>query len=887
MAFEICNHTSLALMNHIGRSGRVLLTSVVIGVLCTHAVLAQESMPFRNPDLPLDTRVADLVSRLSLEEKAAQMGYEAPAIPRLGIPAYNWWSEALHGVARSGIATVFPQAIGLAATWDTDLMHRVATVTSMEARAKYAESVSEGHRGIYEGLTFFSPNINIFRDPRWGRGQETYGEDPYLTGQLAVQFIRGMQGDDPRYFRTIATAKHYAVHSGPEPERHIFDAVVSERDFRETYLPAFEASVIDGGVFSVMCAYNRVYGDPACGSTLLLSDILRGEWGFPGYVVSDCWALTDFADHHNVTEDETESVAMALRAGTDIACGPEYNSLVDAVHRGLITEDDVDAGLTRLLRARFKLGLFDPPERVPYASITPDANNTPEHHALAKEAAIASMVLLRNEGGVLPLRRGIRKIAVIGPNAEDVEILLGNYNGIPSDPSTPLEGIRSAARTRGIDVVYARGSDVAPGMPALEVVPASAMRDVVGHYYANQRFQGSPFVERQERTVDHEWWRASPAPGMAADSFSVRWTGTLVPSLTGRYALGVRALGGARLFLDDSLLVEFSEMHVVATHTAWADLEQGVARRITVEYSDRRADAAVQLVWGPPIEGLKDRAVEAASGADVAVMFLGLSPRLEGEEMPVQVPGFDGGDRVTLGLPAPQQELLRAVVATGTPTVLVLLNGSALAIPWAADHVPAILEAWYPGQAAGDAIAAVLFGDASPGGRLPVTVYRSVRDLPAFDDYGMAGRTYRYFKGDALFPFGHGLSYATFRYRDLRIPAQVRAGDDVEVSVEVQNAGSVAADEVVQLYVTDLEASVPVPVRSLAGFRRISLQPGEAQRVSFTVSARHLSVIDGAGNRLIEPGSFEISVGGKQPGQHGVGDAATTEVVTGQVEVVR
>ncbi|MGD8279255.1 MAG: glycoside hydrolase family 3 C-terminal domain-containing protein, partial [Gemmatimonadota bacterium] len=814
------------------------------------------------------------------------LGTASPAVPRLGIPAYDYWSEALHGVARAGVATVFPQAIGLAATWDTDLMHRVATAISLEARAKFNETGPDADHGIYEGLTFFSPNINIFRDPRWGRGMETYGEDPYLSGRMAIAFVQGLQGDDPRYLRTVATAKHYAVHSGPEPDRHRFDAVVSERDFRQTYLPAFRAAVGEGGALSVMCAYNAVYGDPACGSSLLLEDILRGEWGFGGYVVSDCGAISDIYRGHRVAANVVAAAAMGVSAGTDLSCGTEYRSLTAAVQAGLLSEAQVDTALARVLRTRFRLGLFDPPARVPFDRIAPAVNDSDEHRALALETARESMVLLKNDG-TLPLRSTVHRIAVIGPDANDVDVLLGNYNGYPSSAVTPLEGVRRAAAARGIDVTWTRGADVAEGIASLETVPSSALADLRADYFANHAFEGTPIATRTESTIDHQWWRRAPLEGMPADSFSVRWTGTLVPPASGRYALGARAMGTARLWLDDSLVVQLNDRHVVLARSASVELQAGTRHSLRLEFSDRRADASVQLVWAPPAPSLQDAAVAAARDADVAVLFLGLSPRLEGEEMRVEVPGFSGGDRVAIDLPAPQQELLRAIVATGTPVVLVLVNGSALAVPWAAQHVPAILEAWYPGQAAGDAIADVLFGDASPAGRLPVTVYASVDDLPPFDDYDMAGRTYRYFTGQALFPFGHGLSYSTFHYSDLRVPERVLVGDSVTVSVEVENAGSMQADEVVQLYVSDVEASVPVPIRTLAGFRRIRLEPGARMRVSFTLAPDAFSLIDDGGRRVVEPGTFEISIGGKQPGQSGLADASTTQVLTARLEVAR
>ena len=824
---------------------------------------------------------------MALGRQAGHTGIPAPAIPRLGIPAYVWWNEALHGVARAGRATVFPQAIGLAATWDKDLMFRVATAISVEARAKHNESLREGSRGIYEGLTFWSPNINIFRDPRWGRGQETYGEDPYLVGQLAIQFVHGMQGNDPHYLRTIATPKHFDVHSGPEPDRHTFNAVVSKHDLSDTYLPQFEAAIVDGGAGSIMCAYNAVYGDPACASTLLLSDILRKQWHFTGYVVSDCGAISDVYEGHHAAPDETHAAAMALAAGTDLACGSEYERLPAAVREGLVSEAAVDTAVARLFRARFRLGMFDPPDRVPYDAIPPDSNDSPAHRALAREAAVKSIVLLKNDGSLLPVKPGVRTIAVIGPNADNLDALVANYHGTPAAPVTPLAGLRAWGAAHGVHVTYARGSDLAPGIPSLSAIPDSVLQGLTARYFANRDFAGAPFAVRQEAALDHQWWRDPPLPGMPAAGFSVRWSGTLVAPDSGRYAIGVRALGKVRLWLDDSLLVDFSERHEPLTQSVWVHFAAGQARSLTVEYADLRPDASIHLVWAPPAPHLLEDAVGAARGADLAVLFLGLSPRLEGEEMRVPAPGFAGGDRVSISLPDPQDQLLQAVVATGTPTVLVLMSGSALAIPWAAEHVPAILEAWYPGEDAGDAIADVLSGAVSPAGRLPITFYRSVDDLPPFTDYAMANRTYRYFHGEALFPFGYGLSYARFRYSDLQLPTQARAGDSVTVAVTVENAGAVTADEVVELYVSAVNPPIPAPIRSLAGFQRVTLAPGERRQVSFRLPGGAFSLVDDAGRRVIEPGTYEIAAGGKQPGQHGLADAATTEVVTGRIELAR
>jgi beta-glucosidase len=849
---------------------------------------------YLNPDLPLDTRVEDLLGRMTLEEKVSQTLYTAAALPRLEIPEYNWWNEALHGVARAGIATVFPQAIGLAATWDTDLMFRVATAISDEARAKHHEFVRRGRRGIYEGLTFWSPNINIFRDPRWGRGMETFGEDPYLTGRLAVEFVRGMQGDDPFYLKTVATPKHYAVHSGPEPDRHTFDAVVNERDLRETYLPAFRAAVVDGGAESVMCAYNAFRGHPACASHELLQQILRDEWGFRGYVVSDCWAITDIYSTHKVVGTAPEAAAMAVAAGTDLNCGVSFDSLGVAVRAGLLAQEELDTAVRRLFRARFRLGMFDPPERVPYADTPYRVNDSPEHRALAVEAARKSIVLLKNEGGLLPLDRALGTIAVIGPNADDVEVLLGNYNGFPADPVTPLRGIREKVST-GTRILHARGTELAEDLAFLETIPTSALRTerggggargLRGEYYANTDLEGVPFTVRTDETLDFQWWGDAPMASLRPGEFSVRWTGAVVPPVTGRYSLGGKGLGRFQVFVNDSLVAEFGSEHEI--NTRWTDfrLQAGEPQEIRVEFRPRREDGAVQLVWARPEPDLQAAALRTAEAADAVVMLMGLSPRLEGEEMRVEVPGFVGGDRVDIGLPAPQRELMEAVVATGKPVVLILLNGSALAVPWAAEQVPAILEAWYPGQAAGTAIADVLFGDYNPAGRLPVTFYRSADQLPPFSDYDMEGRTYRYFRGDPLFPFGHGLSYTSFAYGGFVVPDSVGPGEDVQLSVEVRNTGEVAGEEVVQLYLTDLEASAPVPIRSLQGIHRIFLEPGETRTVSFTLTPRQLSLVDEAWERVVEPGMFEVSVGGKQPGFSGLADAPTTGVVTGRFEVV-
>jgi len=693
---------------------------------------------YQNSRLPLETRVADLVSRLTLGEKIAQTLHAAPAIKRLGVPAYNWWNECLHGVARAGVATVFPQAIGLASTWNVSLLKRVATAISDEARAKHQASLRRGNRDIYTGLTFWTPNINIFRDPRWGRGQETYGEDPYLTSRLGVAFVKGLQGNNPRYLKTVATPKHFAVHSGPENERHRFDARADERDLRETYLPAFQACVQEGKAFSVMGAYNRTNGEPCCASPTLLENILRQEWGFEGYVVSDCGAIDDIYKYHQVVPTAAAAAALAVNAGCDLNCGETYAALLQAVEQGLISEATIERSVTRLFTARFRLGMFDPPEKVPYARTPFTVNDSPKHRGLALRAARESIVLLKNENDFLPLRPDLKSIAVVGPNADDLQVLLGNYNGTPSRAVTPLAGItrKVSAHTQ---VTYAKGCSLA------------------------------------------------------------------------------------------------------------GDSQTGFAE-----------------------------AVALAQAAEVVIACIGLSQRVEGEEGQeegLEAGEVSSGDRTDLNLPGVQEALLQALQATGKPLVVVLINGSAVAVKWANAHATAILEAWYPGEEGGTAIADALFGDYNPGGRLPVTFYASVDQLPPFEDYRMEGRTYRYLKVEPLFPFGYGLSYTKFKYSHFQVkPKQIKPGQGVRLSVDVRNVGRRAGDEVAQFYVSDVAASVPVPVRQLQGFERLHLAAGEKKTVTCTLKPQQMSVINDQGKRVVEPGGFRVTAGGGQPTPGSVGE---------------
>jgi len=813
---------------------------------------------------------------MTLEEKVSQMVHDAPAIERLGIPAYGWWNECLHGVARAGIATVFPQAIGLAATWDVGLMAEVAEAISDEARAKHHEFLRRGVRQLYTGLTMWSPNVNIFRDPRWGRGQETYGEDPYLAAAMGVTFVKGLQGDDTEVFKTVATPKHFAAHSGPESDRHHFDAVVSERDLRETYLPAFEACVKEGKAASVMGAYNRVNGEACCASPTLLQKILRDEWGFEGYVASDCWAINDIFEGHGLVDTPAEASALAVKTGCDLECGCAYPALLEAVERGLIDEADIDRAVTRLFAARFRLGMFDPPGQTRYGQIPFEVNDSPAHRELALRAAQKSIVLLKNEPAdgwnaqrpLLPLPKDLKSIAVIGPDADDLAVLLGNYCGTPSAAVTPLEGIRHKMAS-GAAVYYARGCELAPGVPPLQVVPSACLRPTRGHtghglagtYFRNHRFTDVAFG-RVDPVVDFTWHDASPLGGYGTEPFAATWTGVLIPPISGTYHLGARASSGFSLWLDGRELLDFATHdHETFTRTAPVELHAGRLYDVRLDYINAGRDPKVQLLWAIAGQDHAAAALEAAQKAEVVVMVMGLSPSLEGEEMPVHVEGFAGGDRTKIDLPATQEALLRQIHATGKPVVLVLMGGSALAVNWAQAHVPAILHAWYPGEEGGTAIADVLFGDANPGGRLPVTFYRSVEQLPSFDDYDMAGRTYRYMTEEPLYPFGFGKSYTAFEYSDLQVsPSRMGSGGAVQVAVDVLNAGEVAGDEVVQLYISYKDSAVSRPVKELKGFERITLAAGERRVVTFTLSASQLRYW-GVDGWVLEPGMVEVQVG--------------------------
>lgn len=843
----------------------LLVAILLLTVACT----SDNSPRYLNTNLSIEKRVDDLVARMTLEEKASQMSFASEAIDRLGIPEYNWWNECLHGVARSGRATVFPQAIGLAATWDRSMVYEMADVTSTEARAKYNDFQSKGKRGIYQGLTFWSPNINIFRDPRWGRGMETYGEDPYLTGEIGTQFIKGLQGDDPDYFKVIATSKHYAVHSGPEPQRHSFNAIVGDRDFRDTYFPAFRKTIEEGKAYSVMCAYNAYMGEPCCGSDVLLEQLLRDELGFEGYVVSDCGAIRDFFRGHNIVETAAEASAIAVMAGNDLNCGHAYDSLVAAVKQGLIAEADLDVSVKRLMTARMKLGMFDPPEDVPWSDLDVQIVASAKHNRVALETARKSMVLLKNEDNTLPLSKEIDKIAVIGPNAADIEVMCGNYNGTPVDPVTPLQGIID--KSEGVSTVrYARGCAHAEGLPFLEAIPSRYLfatedlkeNGLTASYYNNKNAEGEPVIEDIDKNVDFYWWDMSPYENLQDDRFSVTWTGYLVPEKSGRYAVG----GEGKYFhliIDGQPVASNRSVHRPSKKYGYIDLKAGQPYEIKLMMWDNQGDAMCRLIWESPQQNLQKQALETVHWADQVIMFMGLSPRLEGEEMKVEVEGFNGGDRTSLHLPEVQRQLIQQVVATGKPVVLVLLNGSAVSINWENENVPAILEAWYPGEAAGTAIADVLFGDYNPAGRLPVTFYRSVEDLPPFDDYNMDGKTYRYFDGDVLYPFGYGLSYSTFVYNNLSLDKNsITAGESVTVSVDVTNTSEVDGEEVVQFYIHETDTPDSRPLLDLRGFERVTINAGETKTISVELSEHELAYYDLEKDAYtLDPGRIEVFAG--------------------------
>jgi len=766
---------------------------------------------------------------MTLEEKASQLVNHSRAIPRLGVPAYDWWSEALHGVAANG-TTEFPEPIGLAATFDSAGIHDMAEDIGVEGRIKHAEDVQAGHSSTFEGLDFWAPNVNIFRDPRWGRGQETYGEDPFLTGRMAVAYVTGMQGTDPHYYRAISTPKHFAVHSGPEPTRHLADVDVSKHDMEDTYLPAFRAAVVEGHAGSVMCAYNAVNGEPACANQFLLQHTLRGAWHFSGYVVSDCGAVHDIFEGHHYRSSQPQASAVSLIRGMDNECitfgnvvgHDDYQPYVDAVRNGYLPQKAIDTALIRLFTARMRLGIFDPPAMVPYGRIAKSELDSPAHRQLALKLAEESMVLLKNDG-VLPLK-GARHIVVVGPLADQTDVLLGNYHGTPTHIVSVLEGMRAAFP--GAQISY---------------VP------------------GTQFLSNEGQPVPAEMLKA----------------GYLTAAETGDYRIGVTSGSTARISVAGRMIAQTYG----GTSLGRVHLEKNVPAKLEVS-----APPEARLFWHRVNDVPDPAAVAAASKADVVVAVVGITSALEGEEMPVSEPGFEGGDRTSLDIPEPEETLVRAVAATGKPLVVVLMNGSALAARWEKQHANAILESWYSGEEGGAAIANTLAGTNNPAGRLPVTFYEDVNQLPKFEDYSMKGRTYRYFKGAPLWPFGYGLSFTTFSYSGLTLPrAPIKEGEPIKASVRVTNSGKIAGDEVVQLYLSfpDIPGA---PIRALRGFRRIHLAPGASETISFDLSLRDISMVTERGDIIVPAGKYIVSIGGGQPGSGSPG-AIGEFSVAGQVDL--
>ncbi|MBE7171776.1 MAG: glycoside hydrolase family 3 C-terminal domain-containing protein [Williamsia sp.] len=831
---------------------------------------SNDQYPFRNPSLSIEARVSDLVSRLTLEEKVGQMVNGAPAIPRLGVPAHNWWNEALHGVARTGYnVTVYPQAIGMAATFDTATMYRMADYTAEEGRAIYNDNVRKGKPGgQYEGLTYWTPNINIFRDPRWGRGQETYGEDPYLTGMMGRAFVTGLQGNDPLYLKAAACAKHYAVHSGPEPSRHTFDVSPSKYDLWDTYLPAFHELVVRAKVAGVMCAYNAIEGQPCCGSDLLMTDILRNQWNFTGYVTSDCGAITDFFRFHKTHPDAESASADAVLHSTDVDCGNAYPALVKAVKDGKITEQQLDVSLKRLFTIRFRLGQFDANNK--YNSITMASLESEAHKAQSLKMARQSIVLLKNEGNLLPLRKTLKKIVVLGPNADNPVTVLGNYNGKPSRIITPLMGIKQAVGS-GTEVVYQQAVNFVNDT-IFEAEDISNQFSIDGHkgfradYFQNRELSGAPVLTRTEEKIDYDWNGGVLMAGkFPAENMSVRWTADYTPDKDGSITLELGGDDGYRLRVDSATVINDWGIHRFRSAKYTLQTRRGMRVRITIEYFNRDAGASVRFGAGHWIKPDPAAIAASAKDADAIIYIGGISPVLEGEEMGVNLPGFSGGDRTSIALPAVQTNLIKALKETGKPVVFVMMTGSALAIPWEADNIPAIVNAWYGGQFAGTALADVLFGDYNPAGRLPVTFYRSEKDLPAFDDYTMEGRTYRYFKGQPLFPFGYGLSYTSFRYSALYLGAGTTRATAVTATVRVTNTGKRDGEEVVQLYVSHPGQQGKAPLRALKGFKRIALKAGETKNLTFMLTEEDISLVDPNGTLKKAPGTLRISIGGSQP----------------------
>ncbi len=849
------------------------------------SLFAQEA--YKDVHLTPSERAEDLLQRLTLQEKVDLMQNSSKPVPRLGIKAYDWWSEALHGIARAGKATVFPQAIGMAASFDDALLFNVFDAISDEARVKYRQFSCSGQHGRYQGLTVWTPNINIFRDPRWGRGQETYGEDPYLTGRMGEAVVRGLQGQAKSgYDKLHACAKHFAVHSGPEWNRHTFNVEdVSPRDLWETYLPAFKELVQKADVKEVMCAYNSFEGEPCCGSNRLLMQILRDEWNYKHLVVSDCGAINDIympvPKGHGSEPDEAHASSRAVASGTDVECGSVYSNLTDAVQRGLINEDKINKSVFRLLKARFELGEMDDPALVPWMQLKDDVINSPAHQQLAIKMARESMTLLQNKNKLLPLSKDL-KVVVMGPNAADSVTMWANYNGFPYHTTTILEGIQKKV---GVDNVhYLKGCDYVRTTDLSSLFDQCALDGKAGFeatYWGNTDFKGNPVAKD---------WLTTPlnfsatggtvfARGVPISNFSARYHSVFTPKESGTVAFYMTLNGNYKLFID-GLQQSTGRYLGSPTKVVTLDVEAGKSYDIRLDYNTRY-DGMLSFDFG------KEKAIDlkkvaaAAKDADVVIFVGGISPRLEGEEMAVQADGFKGGDRTSIELPAVQRQLLQQLHQAGKKVIFVNCSGSAMGLLPETRSCDAILQAWYPGQAAGIAVADVLYGDYNPAGRLPVTFYKNIDQLPDFEDYSMKGRTYRYFKGQPLFPFGYGLSYTTFSYGQGRLDKPVvNAGDSITLTIPVTNAGSRDGEEVVQVYMNRVNEK-DGPIKTLRSFRRVTLKAGETREIKMLLNADALQWFDVNSNTMrCLPGEYRLLYGGSSADQ----DLKEVKLVMREVE---
>ena len=835
-------------------------------VLTLAVSLFGQNEPYKNIDLPPAERAADLVSRLTLEEKVALMQNASPAVPRLGIKPYEWWNEALHGVGRSGLATVFPQSIGMGASFDDELLYQVFNAVSDEARAKTRLAREKNSYERYQGLTFWTPNINIFRDPRWGRGQETYSEDPFHTGQMGMAVVRGLQGpEDSKYDKAHACAKHFAVHSGPEWNRHSFDAKnISPRDLWETYLPAFKDLVQKTKVKEVMCAYNRYEGDPCCGSDRLLMQILREEWGFEGIVVSDCGAIRDFfmKDHHETHKDRDDASAAAVLSGTDLECGSSYKGLVDAVKKGYIKEDDIDRSVRRLFQARFELGEMDP--STPWDTIQASVINSRKHQQLALEMARKSIVLLENDNNILPLKQG-QVIALIGPNANDSVMQWGNYNGFPGHTVTLLEAMKKYVPAD--QLIYEPACDHTSETTFTSLFDQCATENGQGfdaQFWSNNQFEGHPVATSRQTTpiLFTTDGATAVAPGVPLTKFSGIYRTTFRPKESGKVDFRIKMRGEYTLFVNGKEVAK--DEGAIKQTTVFYSMEVQVGKKYDIELRYRHLEKSANLSFDMGASRPVDipALLKKVENADVVVFAGGIAPSLEGEEMPVSAPGFRGGDREDIQLPAVQRNVVKALKDAGKRVVFVNFSGSAMGLVPESRRCEGMIQAWYPGQAGGTAVADVLLGKYNPAGRLPVTFYREIKQLPDFQDYSMRGRTYRYFRGNPLYHFGYGLSYTTFEYGKAKLSkGAISKKESVTLSVPVRNMGKMAGEEVVQVYIRRVD-DVQGPIKSLRAFKRIPLKAGQAMMVEFELSPERFECFDTESNAMrVLSGKYEIMYG--------------------------